>query len=113
MTASEFAPLTTQPGVEDSPGLSPDGMWVVYAGETEGDRDIFLQGVGGRPPINLTADSGAEDAQPAFSPDRTQIAFCSRREEGGIFVMGATGESARRNSRVLTFQGASGQPEWY
>ena len=35
---------------------------------------------------------------PKFSPDGERIAFCSRRDGGGIFVMGATGESPRRIS---------------
>jgi Tol biopolymer transport system component len=52
--------------------------------------------VGGRNPTNLTADSPARDEAPAFSPDGEQIAFRSERERGGIFVMGATGESVRR-----------------
>jgi Tol biopolymer transport system component len=49
-----------------------------------------------RNPQNLTADSPADDTQPAFSPDGQQIAFRSEREGGGLFVMGATGESAKR-----------------
>lgn len=88
--------LTAQPGVEDSPSLSPDGMWVVYAGEGAGRRDIFLLSVGGQRPINLTDDSPADDFSPAFSPDGEQIAFRSSRDEGGLFVMGRTGEAARR-----------------
>jgi Tol biopolymer transport system component len=38
------------------------------------------------------------DTQPAFSPDGTRIAFRSQRDGGGIFVMGATGESVKRVS---------------
>ena len=45
---------------------------------------------------NLTADSPADDTQPAFSPDGRQIAFRSERDGGGLFLMGATGESVRR-----------------
>ena len=36
------------------------------------------------------------NTQPAFSFDGKQIAFHSARDGGGIFVMGATGESVRR-----------------
>jgi Tol biopolymer transport system component len=46
--------------------------------------------------INITEDSPADDKQPAFSPDGELIAFRSEREGGGIFLMGATGESVRR-----------------
>ncbi|MFP5287520.1 MAG: LpqB family beta-propeller domain-containing protein, partial [Thermoanaerobaculia bacterium] len=51
---------------------------------------------GGGNPINLTPGTPWIDTQPAFSPDGQQIAFRSEREGGGIFVMGATGESVRR-----------------
>ena len=49
-------------------------------------------------PFNLTKDSPADDTQPAFSPDGERIAFRSEREGGGIFLMGATGESVIRVS---------------
>jgi Tol biopolymer transport system component len=62
----------------------------------DGNADIYLQRVGGGNPLNLTRDSSMDDTQPAFSPDGQQIAFRSEREGGGLFIMGATGESARR-----------------
>ncbi len=61
-----------------------------------GNWDIYLKRVGGERVINLTEDSAADDKQPAFSPDGELIAFRSEREGGGIFLMGATGESVRR-----------------
>src|SRR4029078_11432604 len=59
-------------------------------------RDILLLRVGGERPINLTPDSLTNDDHPAFSPDRVSFAFRSERAGGGLFVMGATGESVRR-----------------
>jgi len=91
-----FTQLTDQAGPELWPSLSPDGKALVYASASPGNLDIYLQRVGGRNPINLTKSSAADDNQPAFSPDGDQIAFRSEREGGGIFVMGATGESVRR-----------------
>ena len=91
-----FAQLTDQPGTELFPSLSPDGKSVVYASKSSGNRDLYVQRVGGKNPRNLTADSTADDTQPAFSPDGERIAFRSEREGGGIFVMGATGEAVRR-----------------
>lgn len=40
-------PVTAQPGLEDSPSISPEGQWVVYAVEGESDRDIYLRALGG------------------------------------------------------------------
>ncbi len=91
-----YVPLTTDPGVEWFPSISPDGQWVVYGGEQDGNRDIYLQSVTGQKPIDLTQDSPAVDDQPAFSPDGERIAFRSSRDGGGIFVMGRTGEAVRR-----------------
>jgi serine/threonine protein kinase/Tol biopolymer transport system component len=92
-----FSRLTDQVGRERFPSLSPDGQLFVYAHPASpGNLDLYLQRVGGGNPIDLTADSPQDDTQPAFSPDGRQIAFRSEREGGGIFLMGATGESARR-----------------
>jgi TolB protein len=78
------------------PSLSPDGNYFVYASRAAGNWDIYLQRVGGRNAINLTKDSLLDDTQPAYSPDGQRIAFRSERDGGGIFVMGATGESVKR-----------------
>ncbi len=72
-------PLTSEPGVETHPALSPDGRLVAYAG---GDgfgaqKDIFLRGVGDGTPIRLTNTSQDEQA-PAWSPDGQHIAFVRR-----------------------------------
>lgn len=91
-----FTQLTDQPGAEFFPSLSPDGKSVVYASKMSGNWDLYLQRVGGKNPRNLTNDSTADETQPAFSPDGERIAFRSEREHGGLFVMGATGESVKR-----------------
>jgi eukaryotic-like serine/threonine-protein kinase len=97
---ASFSQLTHGPGIEWFPSLSPDGRWVVYAGDAAGNRDIYLQSVTGQTPINLTASSPDDDDQPAFSPDGERIAFRSAREGGGLFVMGRTGEAVRRVTRT-------------
>jgi eukaryotic-like serine/threonine-protein kinase len=96
LRVANFTQLTTAPGQEIYPSLSPDGKLLVYASLAAGNWDIYLQRVSGATPINLTRDSAANDTQPAFSPDGEQIVFRSDREGGGIFVMGATGENVRR-----------------
>jgi Tol biopolymer transport system component len=88
--------LTFQPGAELQPSLSPDGTWFVYTREVKDRTDIFRQRVGGENAMNLTADSPGLDHSAAISPDGERIAFVSDRQGGGVFVMGATGESVRR-----------------
>jgi eukaryotic-like serine/threonine-protein kinase len=91
-----LARLTDLPGAESNPDLSPDGRQFVYDRLVGGNRDIYLQRVGGDRAIDLTTTSAADDSQAAFSPDGQYIAFRSEREGGGLFLMGATGESVRR-----------------
>ena len=88
--------VSMRPGFESWPSLTPDGEWVVYAAYDGEDWDIYLQSVGGYKPINLTEDSDFDDLEPSLSPDGQYIALRSERQGGGIFVMGRTGESARR-----------------
>jgi Tol biopolymer transport system component len=98
---AEFSRVTSQPGIEWFPGLSPDGKWLVYAADAgAANRHIYLQNVNGQNPLDLTRDSTADDDEPAFSPDGERIAFRSSRDGGGIFVMGRTGEAARRITRM-------------
>jgi Tol biopolymer transport system component len=88
--------ITEMPGPELQPDISPDGRQIVFASAASGNLDIYLLRVGGGRAINLTANNTSGDQQAAFSPDGEQIAFRSERNGGGIFVMGATGESVRR-----------------
>ena len=92
----QFTRLTFQSGLESSPTVSPDGESVVYEAMDGGDLDLFLLRVGGQRSIHLTEDSSADDQHAAFSPDGRSLAFRSERDGGGLFVMGATGESVRR-----------------
>jgi serine/threonine protein kinase len=94
-----FAQFTSDPGIEWFPSISPDGKWVLYSGDSSGNRDIFLQSISGQKPLNLTSDSPDDDDQAVFSPDGERIAFRSERDGGGIFVMGRTGEAVRRITR--------------
>ncbi len=91
-----FSQLTDLPGAETAPRLSPDGKTLLFVSRASGNADIYLQRVGGHNPINITKDCPKDDASPAFSPDGERIAFRSECEGGGVFLMGATGESKNR-----------------
>jgi Tol biopolymer transport system component/predicted Ser/Thr protein kinase len=88
--------LTDRPGEELMPALAPDGRVVAYVSNAAGKLDIYLLEIGGDHPINLTDGSKSDNFEPAFSPDGSEIAFVSTRDGGGIFIMGALGDSPRR-----------------
>jgi Tol biopolymer transport system component/serine/threonine protein kinase len=95
-----FTRITESAGEETSPTLSPDGNTVAYAVRINGSRDIYAQRVGGRNATPIVNDPQRDEGAPAFSPDGSLIAFHVSGELGGIFVVGATGESVRRVTDV-------------
>ncbi|HEX5071524.1 MAG TPA: protein kinase [Vicinamibacterales bacterium] len=92
--------ITDAAGIESEPSLSPDGTSIAYSAGAGRRTDVFVQRVAGRTPIAIAADPNIEEGGPAFSPDGASIAYHVGGEngKGGIFVVGATGESAHRVS---------------
>ena len=95
-SSATYRRLTNMPGAETSPSLSPDGQTLAFVHRSGKKPDIWIQRAGGRNPIDLTPDCDRESYSPAFSPDGTLIAYGAQCGEGGLFVMGATGENSRR-----------------
>ena len=91
-------PLTSFPGDETSPALSPDGRQVAFAwsGEERQNVDIHVMQVGGGTTLPLTRSPGREDS-PAWSPDGTQIAFLRVETAGaGVYVISPLGGGERK-----------------
>jgi eukaryotic-like serine/threonine-protein kinase len=90
--------VTDFPGEERDLSLAADGKTIYYSRTLRGQRDIFRQRLGGSNAQNLTGDSNVDDYSPVASPDGDWVVFRSEGQGGGLFLMGATGESARRIS---------------
>jgi parallel beta-helix repeat protein len=90
------AQLTTDPAVDQSPVLSPDGQLVAFVSERSGNFDVWLIDSGGANPQNLT-NHPAADFDPIWSPDGGRIAFVSDRDGNPeIFVMDADGQNVQQ-----------------
>ncbi|MFW6198677.1 MAG: winged helix-turn-helix domain-containing protein [Acidobacteriota bacterium] len=96
-------PLTSYPGNEDDPAVSPDGRRVAFSwtGPEGGDRDVWVRSLEGGAPVPLTSHPGA-DHHPVWMPDGERLAFI-RQADGGceIFTVEVAGgtESALATCR--------------
>lgn len=89
---------------------SPDGSQLAVATEPEaGNPDLVILGRDGSVRRRLT-DHWAIDVSPSWSPDGTQIAFCSSRSGAPqIYVIGVDGGGLRR----VTHEGSyNTSPSW-
>jgi tricorn protease len=70
--------LTSDVGVESSPAFSPDGKWIAFSAQYEGNTDVYLVGAEGGIPKRLTWHPGPDLVQ-SFTPDGKSILFTSPR----------------------------------
>ncbi len=98
--APKVTPLTTYPGLEYMPSLSPDGKQVAFAWTGPNANDsysVYTKRIGDEQPHGLTdMPAGASDGDPVWSPDGKQIYFFRRGgSPSGIYSVPAEGGPAR------------------
>ena len=102
--------LPQEPDLTEAPPPLP--CTITFDSDRDGNWEIYRMAPDGSDTVNLSNNLG-DDFDPAWSPDGSQIAFVSNREngqEGGqfIYVMNADGS----NVRQLTFENGSNWPDW-
>ncbi|HEX8475577.1 MAG TPA: multicopper oxidase domain-containing protein [Pyrinomonadaceae bacterium] len=81
--------------VPASPTLKPNGK-IVFTSARDGNNEIYSMNADGTVQTRLT-NNAANDSDPAWSPDGTQIAFTSTRDGNEeIYLMNADGTNLRR-----------------
>jgi len=70
--------VITMPGVQDSPLVSPDGKWLAFSSDIQGNNDIYVVPVKGGKAVQLTFHE-APDTPVGWSPKSDWIYFESTR----------------------------------
>ena len=70
--------LTSDVGFESSPAFSPDGKWIAFSAQYEGNTDVYVVSADGGVPKRLTWHPGNDVVQ-GFTPDGKSVVFTSPR----------------------------------
>jgi len=107
--SARTVPLTSFPGSERDPALSPDGKQVafVWDAEADGDFEVYVKLVAGGTPLRLTANR-FQESHPTWSPDGSRIAFLRPTPDGhAIFEVPALGGPERKLGQSAASVGVS------
>lgn len=89
------------------PTVSPDGSKVAFSAL----GDIWLMDIGGKP-TRLTSDRSALNADPAWSPDGSQLVYFSDRAGNGNLDLWVRDMKTGRERRLTDLPTADGQSSW-
>jgi tricorn protease len=122
--------LTSSPLNETNPRLSPDGAWVAFTGQYEGNTDVYVVPVEGGEPVRLTYHPGGDQVQ-GWTPGGEAVLFTSGREgyptantkfftvprEGGFptalpIPRGVTGQLSDDGAHIAYTIPSYWDPEW-
>src|SRR6478672_1826301 len=89
-TGGTASRLTADDGRDVMPRFSPDGRWIAFTGEYQGNRDVYVIPAGGGTAQRLTFTSdigpevslrsGPNNMVVTWTPDSKSIVFLSRRK---------------------------------
>ena len=70
-------PLASQPGLEDNPSISPDGLWIscLYRVEAADRPKLQVHSLQGGPPLEIETNGLVVQGPAAWSPDSSELAF--------------------------------------
>jgi Tol biopolymer transport system component/DNA-binding winged helix-turn-helix (wHTH) protein len=91
-----LVPLTSEPGREIDPAVSPDGRRIAYLASSGADYDLFMRDMVGGAPVRLTRSALAK-GHPVWSPAGDRIAFIAADgDAAAIYFVSAKGGAAAK-----------------
>lgn len=100
-----------------TPALSPDGKSLAFASSRDGDSEIYVMDLGGkpvsgRPPVRRLTAFHRDDLAPSFSP-AGEVAFLSDRQGvDRLFLVSAAGTDLRRATAEADARAIESSPAW-
>jgi len=91
--------LTSSVGFESNPKFSPDGQWIAFSGEYDGNNDVYVMPAAGGEPVRVTFHPGW-DRVIDWEPDGRRVRFQSAR-----------GSHTGRDLQLYTVDREGGLPE--
>jgi len=76
---SDVRRLTTHSGLESRPRFSPDGEWIAFSGQYDGNTDVFVVPTEGGLPRRMTWHPYSDTVQD-WTPDGSAVLFTSARQ---------------------------------
>jgi Tol biopolymer transport system component len=71
--------LTFNTATDEFPAYSPDGKYIAFSTDRDGNNEVYEMKANGSKPTNLT-NNPASDREPAYSPDGRRLAFTTDRD---------------------------------
>ncbi len=104
--------VTTLPGTNFGPKLSPSGTKIAFTSSKDGNNEIYVIDSNGTNLKRLTNDSNC-DQQPSWSPDGKQIVFESDRERTSVFKLYVMSADGNGKPIQITFgEGTDSNASW-
>jgi len=102
--------LTISDQRQDSPAWSPDGKWIAYMSDKNGNElwDIFLVSPQSGEVTNLTATPDSAEEAPAWSPDSKQVAYMTKAKTSPSFEIEIIDIATRMPTRITK----NTPPQW-
>ena len=102
--------LTTGRGDETNPVFSPDGNWIAFTAEYDGNVDVYVIPAAGGVPKRLTYHPGADQVA-GWTPDGKQVLFVSGRDSetgrsGRLFTIPIDGVVPTALPLPMAYEGA-------
>lgn len=94
--------LTSDPGHDLMPSISPDGKRIAFASNRGGNWDIYLMSVNGGQAVQLTSDV-SQEVHPSWSPDGQRLVFSRFGEMSGRWEMWVMDVNASASPEFLGY----------